>query len=168
MLETINTLSVVVGLILTAIGLAAIAYQLILTRRLARNDFMLRLYEHIQEHNAIHLRLADWTKSSKGPESPEEWNKVRRYMGLLEALEQLIVDGVYPKERADRDYSHRILAIVTNPVICKQSFGEDRLAWLDFIDLWSRLESCAVYRALAEEYVRNGVSVPKADSAKAG
>ena len=164
MLETINHWSTLIGLILTGIGLSAIAYQLLLTRRLARNDFMLRFYEHVQHYNPIHLRLREWKETAAGPASPEEWNQVRRYMGLLEALEQLIADGVYPKERADRDYSHRVLAIVTNPVIYQQCLQEERLAWLDFIDLWTRLESCEVYRALAKEYVSAGVTVPKAAS----
>ena len=166
MLEAINHWSAVLGLILTGLGLIAIAYQLLLTRKLARNDFMLRFYDHIQQYNPVHLRLvaADWHNSTKGPESPEEWNSVRRYMGLLEALWQLIEDGVYPKERADRDYSHRVVAIVINPVIREQCLVKEHLAWLDFIHLWRCLESCEVYRGLAEQYTKNGVPLPKAIS----
>ncbi len=169
MLEAINHWSAVIGLILTGIGLIAIAYQLTLTRKQARNDFMLRFYDHVQDYNPVQLRLAsgDWYNNTRGPETREEWNSVRRYMGLLEALWQLINDGLYPKENADRDYSHRVFAIVINPVIYKQCLCRERKSWHDFVRLWVCLESCEVYRDLAGEYERNDGSVPKAISLQA-
>jgi hypothetical protein len=168
MLETIHYWSGVLGLILTGLGLTAVAYQLTLTRKQQRNDFMLRFYDHVQDYNSVQLRLAsgDWHISTKGPETREEWNSVRRYMGLLEALWQLIEDGLYPKERADRDYSHRVFAIVTNSVIHKQCLGEERKSWQDFIELWCCLESCEVYRELADEYAKKGGKLPKAPSVR--
>jgi hypothetical protein len=166
MLETINHWSALIGLILTGFGLGFIAYQLRLAGKQARNDFMLRFYDHVQEWNSVQLRLAsgDWHNNTKGPESRDEWNSVRRYIGLLEALWQLIEDGLYPKEKADRDYSHRVLAITTNPVIHQQCLGEEGKSWQDFIQLWRCLESCEVYRELAEEYEKKGGTVPKAPS----
>jgi hypothetical protein len=45
MLEAVNHWATVIGLVLTAIGLIAIAFQRFLDRKVARNNFMLRLYE---------------------------------------------------------------------------------------------------------------------------
>jgi hypothetical protein len=167
MLETINQWASVIGLALTGIGLIAVAYQLFLDRKVARNDFMLRFYEYVQQYNDIHLLLTetDWYNSTKGPETQEEWGRVRRYMGLLEGLWRVMEDGVYPKERADRDFSHRVLAIVRNPVIYEQCFVKDRFAWDDFINLWHCLETYPVYRGLADGYQKEkGVSVPKSSA----
>jgi hypothetical protein len=167
MLETINHWASVIGLALTGIGLIAVAYQLFLDRKIARNDFMLRFYEDLQQYNDINLLLTetDWCNSDKGPDTPEEWGRVKRYMGLLEGLWRVMEDGVYPKARADRDFSHRVLAIVRNPVIHERCFVKDRFAWDDFINLWRCLESCPVCRGLADGYQKDkGGSVPKSSA----
>jgi len=155
-----------VGLLVSAAGLGLTGVGLLRNARVARNTFMLQFYDRVQNYNQIHVYLKNgWPDDASGPASPEQWNEVARYMGLFEGLWRLMLDKTYPRDRADSDYSHRIVAIVLNPQI-RQRFldtGSDESgAWGDFIELWRCLESCPVYRLIAADLLKKGVIVPKA------
>jgi hypothetical protein len=156
-----------VGLLVSAIGLALNGIGLLRTAKVARNTFMLHFYDRVQKFNPIHLYLREgWPQGAQGPSSAEEWNEVARYMGLFEGLWRLIQDKAYPRDRADLDYSHRIIALVCNPSI-RQRFldegGEESGGWGDFIELWRCLESGHVYSGIVADLVnKKRVAIPKA------
>jgi len=155
--QEVSALVAAVGLLLTGVGLCLTGIALRRTARVARNTFMLSFYDHIQTYNPIHIKLqSEWSDGTKGPDSPGEWNSVRRYMGLFEGLWRMIQDGVYPLARADCDYSHRLLALVCNSVIREQCLDRDTFAWRDFFLLWHKLESCETYRGLVASSEKRG------------
>lgn len=156
-----------VGLLLTAIGLGINGIGLLRNARVARNTFMLSFYDRIQKYNLIDVYLKEgWPNGALGPTTPEDWNQVARYMGLFEGLWKVIQDRAYPIDRADSDYSHRIVEIVRNSQIHQRYFSEESdksAGWEDFIELWCCLESGRVYRRIAADLLKKeGVVVPKA------
>jgi hypothetical protein len=154
------------GLLLSAVGLGLNGVGLLRSARVARNTFMLQFYDRVQNYNPIHVYLkSGWPDDAPGPASPEQWNEVARYMGLFEGLWRLMLDKTYPRDRADSDYSHRIIVIVLNPQI-RQKFldnvSDESGGWGDFIELWRCLESCHVYRLITADLLKKkGVVVPK-------
>ncbi len=166
-LEWARQIGPTIGLLLSAIGLGINGVGLLRTAKVSRNTFMLHFYDRVQKFNQIHLYLKEgWPGGSEGPASPEQWNEVKRYMGLFEGLWRVILDKSYPVDRADLDYSHRIVAIVRNPQIREELLEEESgasVSWGDFIALWKCLESGHVYRLIAADVLRkSGVEVPKA------
>ena len=141
------------GIIITGIGLAYAGMQLRRARKIARSEFLLHLFELLQKYNEVHNHLTDkgWGDGRVGPESHEEWSKVERYMGLFESVQILIEDGIVDRETIDRLYSHRVAAIVKNPVIYKRNLVERKDRWQDFIKLVCNLEKCKVYCELIAE-----------------
>jgi hypothetical protein len=139
------------GLILTGAGLLYAARQLRMSRIIARSDFLLHYYELMQQYNDVHANLTGngaWTNPQGGPKTEEEWSRVNRYMGLLEVMEVLIEEGLLEIKTMDRLYSHRILALVKNPVIYQYNLVDRSYRWTDFIKLWKRLEGESYYSAI--------------------
>jgi hypothetical protein len=162
-LQAVASLIPTFALFLTAIGLGLTGVGLMRNARVARNTFMLTFYDHVQKYNNIHLYLKHgWPNGALGPVSDDEWNEVRRYMGLFEGLWRIVQDRVYPIDRADCDYSHRIIALVLNEVILTECILKEPFAWRDFLNLWRGLESREVYRGLAQQYKEQNLKVPTA------
>jgi hypothetical protein len=152
--EALSAAALAIGLILTGYGLVKGA-------RIARSDFMLKFYREVQRYNEIHVRLLEgWPD---GPSSENEWNEVRRYLGLFAALWATIEDGAYPIKRVDGHFSHRIIALVLNLKIYEYIECSD-VGQRDFRRLWLRLESCEVYRHIARLRATSGLVVPPAPS----
>ena len=148
--------------VLTACGLMLTGVGLIRQAKVAQNTFMLNFYDHVQKFNKIDLYLKHgWPNGQIGPTSPDEWMELRRYMGLFEGLWRMIQDGAYPIDRADGDYSHRILALVMNEEVIKECIKKEPFAWRDFIGLWRELETLDVYKGLAKGYESEGLVVPR-------
>src|SRR5437763_7149896 len=92
--QIVSTLVGVIGLVGTATGLIFAGIGLMRSAKIARNDFMLKFLDRILRYDQLHLRLKQgW---AEGPASPDEWDEVRRYMGLFEGLFQISRDGAYP------------------------------------------------------------------------
>ena len=144
----------VVGLFLTGIGSLAAALQVGLSRRVERLTFLLQHRESTQRYNALALKLQDtaWV-----PKTPKEWFRLKRYMGHMESICDLVEDGIINIEDADEKYSHRFLDIVSNKVIYEKELVEYRLAWTKFLRLVESLKTQRVYRSLDEKRL-NGAS----------
>ncbi len=166
-LELAKEIGPTAALLLSAIGLGLNGVGLLRTAKVASNTFMLQFYDRVQKYNPIHVYLKrGWPDDAPGPTSPEQWNEVARYMGLFEGLWRLILDKAYSCDRADSDYSHRIIAIVLNQQIRQEFLDEESDesgGWGDFIELWRCLESRHVYRLIAAALLKKkNVVVPKA------
>jgi hypothetical protein len=160
--QTVSALVSVIGLGGTATGLIFAGIGLMRTAKIARSDFMLKFLDRILRYDQLHLRLKHgW---AEGPASPDEWNEVRRYMGLFEGLFQISLDGAYPIERVDNDYSHRVIAIVLNRAIREECLRKEwDPGWNDFVSLWRKLERCPVYQQIADDLREaDGTVVPRA------
>jgi hypothetical protein len=141
------------GLLLTGVGLLYAARQLRISRKIARGEFLLHLYELVQEYNPVHNELTGdgrWAHETSGPESEEDWRQVDRYMGLLESLQILVEDGFLDLKTVDRQYGHRVVALVRNEAIRRRCLEERSYRWRDFISLVSGLKTQECYRAILE------------------
>lgn len=141
------------GAFAAALGLLYTARQLRMAHKIARSEFLLHFYEMIQPYNDIHARLSaggDWAQGRGGPSTPDEWSRVNRYMGLLEIMEVNIEQGLLDADMMDRLYSHRIVALVQNPVIYQTNLVEKHYRWADFLRLRDQLSHRRCYRALIE------------------
>ena len=138
-----------IGIILTGIGLIYTGIQLRRSRKIARSEFLLHMFELIQQYNDVHTRLTGggWPDGRIGPESHEEWMKVDRYMGLFESIQILIEDRIVDCETVDRLYSHRVAALVMNPIVYQRNLVDRKERWQDFSKLLRNLEKCKVYGA---------------------
>lgn len=68
------TLLTAFGLFLTGIGLLYAARQLRISRKIARGEFLLHLYEMVQVHNSVHNALTGkgrWANGTSGPATDE-------------------------------------------------------------------------------------------------
>jgi hypothetical protein len=160
--QIVSALVSVIGLGGTATGLIFTGIGLMRSAKIARNDFMLKFLDRILRYDQLHLRLKQgW---AEGPVSPDEWNEVKRYMGLFEGLFQISRDGAYPIERVDNDYSHRVIAIVLNRAIREECLRKEwDPGWKDFVSLWRKLERCPVYKQIADNLREaDGTVVPEA------
>ena len=148
MATTAGTFVALIALIVAAVGGIFAAKQLRLTKTIARHQFLLQFFEIVQRYNPVHIRLrdGDWATGEKGPESPDEWNEVGRYLGLLSAIHYLIVDGIMDVDTADKCYSHRIVALLNNKAIYQKEMVQERDLNLDLVNLLQLLEQQPVYR----------------------
>lgn len=131
-----------IGLAFTGGGLMYAAQQLRASRKIARIEFVLRIYEMMQQYNDVHVRLVEkgsWSGDA-GPSTEEEWARVDRYMGLFEPIQMLLEDGLVGIKMVDTLYGHRVLALVRNPVIARRNLRERSYRWGRFISLWEALK----------------------------
>lgn len=139
----LQTFAAIVGLLLTGFGLIFTGRQLRESKLIARGDFLLRLDDMLQQHNEVHTCLRPggiWAESKHGPQSPEEWIAVERYMGLFERIKILIDNGSIDLPIVDRLYGYRVFNITANSVIRKAKLEDEAASWSDFIDLWLALQ----------------------------
>lgn len=141
------------GLLLTGVGLLYAARQLRISRKIARGEFLLRLYELVQQYNDVHAALIGngrWANGIEGPRSDQEWARVDLYMGLLESLQILIEDGFLDAKTVDRLYGHRVVALMDNEVIRQRNLVDRGYRWKDFMVLLTALEKQDYYRAIRD------------------
>jgi len=96
MATTAGTFVAIVALLVAAVGGVFAAKQLRLNRTVAKHQFLLQFFQLVQKYNPVHIRLreGDWADGKKGPETPDEWNEVGRYLGLLSTIRYLIADDI--------------------------------------------------------------------------
>jgi len=114
------------------------------SRKVANADFLLRLDDAFQRHDAVHKRLQpafEWGSNKGGPASAEEWFAVTSYMGLLERANYLVESGVEEPTIIDKLYGYRVYNIVSNDVIRREKLENAQTAayYGEFIKLWNLL-----------------------------
>lgn len=151
MVATISAAFTGFGIVLTGIGLIYTAIQIKRSRKIARSEFLIHLYELMEQHNELHARLTGggWPVGRKGPETREEWIKVGRLMGLFEYIQILVEDGVLDVDTVDRLYSYRILPLVNNELIYQRHLTKANNTWKGFKKLWESLREKEIYCELA-------------------
>lgn len=141
-----------IGTLLAAVSLAYAGFQLRVSRIIASTEFVLRIYEMLQDYNSIHARLisgGDWSQSD-GPETAEEWMDVDRYMGLFEPIQLLLAKNFISIDMIDVSYSHRVIAIARNPIIVRRNLIDKWYRWESFTDLWMSLRSEDIFLAICK------------------
>ena len=138
-----------IGVLLTGIGLIYTGVQLKLSRRIARNDFLLQLYRMMDQHNELHARLTGtgWPDRRSGPESTAEWLEVGRALGLFEYIGVLVQDRLLAIELVDRLFAYRLYHLSVHPAIKQQFLSEGR-GWDAVVDLIRKLENCHTFQML--------------------
>jgi hypothetical protein len=152
------------GLFLTGIGLLYAARQLRISRKIARGEFLLHLFELVQNYNEVHYALTEdgrWANGVSGPKTQEDWRQVDRYMGLLESLQILIEDGFLDLKTVDRQYGHRVVALVRNKAIQERSLKDRAYRWRDFTALVRGLEDQESYQSIMEREGQRRIPGPR-------
>lgn len=155
--NAVTALSSSVALICLVIGLFYNAAELRASRQIAQAQYVMDYYGLLQQYNDILAKLenGDWSNPEFGPQTPEEWSRVARYMGLLEQLEVFIESDVMTIDVVDRNYSHRINTIYRNNVIRGKTVEQASFRWQLFLKLIKRLEAMPVYQGLRERDKNN-------------
>lgn len=154
---TIAEVLTAVGLAFAGGGLIYAAQQLRASRKIARIEFVLRIYEMMQQYNDVHVRLVgkgNWS-GDEGPSTEEEWARVDRYMGLFEPIQMLLEDGLVNIKMVDTLYGHRVLALVRNPVIAHRNLDEKSYRWGKFISLWKALKGQECFSSIVKNEVQS-------------
>lgn len=135
------------GAMLTGIGLIYTGIQVRLARKTARSQFLIQLYQLMEQHNEVHGRLTGlgWPDGRTGPESIEEWIKVGRVLGLFEYMQILVKDGIIDIDTVDKLYSYRLFHLVNNEIIRKRYFA-DQGRWGGVVELWKALEGKTMFK----------------------
>jgi hypothetical protein len=134
--------AVFIGLGLTAIGLFYAGYQIYISRKVARGEFLLHLDEILQQHDDTHIRLrpgGNWANSKSGPKSNKEWVAVERYMGLFERVNILVEDKIIDIDTIYRLYGYRVINISENEKIRQFKLEKESRSWEDFIRLRDKI-----------------------------
>jgi hypothetical protein len=115
------------GAVLTGLGLIYTGVQLRLSRKIARSQFLLQLYELMEQHNELHSRLTGlgWPEGRTAPQTVEEWIQVGRMLGLFEYIQILVADKIIDIDTVDKLYSYRLFHIVNNKEIYNRYFSAD-------------------------------------------
>lgn len=146
-----------IGVIFTGIGLIYTAVQIKRSRKIARSEFLIHLYELMEQHNELHVRLmprlkgGGWPGGREGPDTPEDWIGVGRLMGLFEYIQILVEDGVLDANTVDKLYSYRIIPLVNNQFIYERHLTETTNTWTGFKKLWESLKNEEIYRELDKQ-----------------
>jgi hypothetical protein len=144
--DVTTAVATVATAVVAAVGLLYANRQLQESRKVACGDFLLRLDEAFQRHNAVHQFLqpaGKWGENKGGPETPEEWFLVTPYMGLFERVDILLKQGLLTIADVDSFYGYRLLNIVANGVIRKTKLETKGTAkyWKGFLHLWRALKA---------------------------
>jgi hypothetical protein len=137
--------------ILTAAGLFYTAKQLSNSKKIAKAELLLSLYGVIGRYNDIHAKLVEggpWANGTSGPESQRDWARIDRYMGLFETIQIFVRDGIIDMPTVDRQYSHRVVALLKNEPITQRNLVEREYRWGDFIELQHKLEKQPCFKAV--------------------
>ena len=129
------------GTMLAGIGLIYTGIQVRLARKTTRSQFLIQLYQMMEQHNEVHGRLTGlgWPDGRTGPETVDEWIKVGRVLGLFEYIQILVKDRIIDIETVDELYSYRLFHLVHNETIRKRYFAEQG-RWDGVVELWKALE----------------------------
>lgn len=142
-----------IGTMLTGIGLIYTGIQVKLSRKTARSQFLIQLYQLMEQHNEVHARLTGmgWPDGRKGPETIEEWIKVGRVLGIFEYIQILVEDGIIELDTVDELYSYRLFHLVNNEIIWKRHFAAGG-AWHGVVKLLDELKDRKMFTLLSEKH----------------
>ncbi|MCC6458009.1 MAG: hypothetical protein IT328_23845 [Caldilineaceae bacterium] len=141
--EDMATLLGLIGLFCTGIGLFYAGWQLRLSQKIARGEFLLHLDELFQQHQGIHVRLrpgGDYYTGECKPTTAEDWVAIEQYMGLFERIKMLVDDRIIDLDTIHRIYGYRVSNIVGNDTIRQVKLEQEKQSWRGFIELWQDLE----------------------------
>jgi hypothetical protein len=141
------------GALLTGAALIYTGIQVRLARKSSRSQFLLQLYQMMDQHNDVHAQLTrtGWSNGKNGPNTPDEWIKVGRVLGLFEYIQILVEDGLIDIDTVDRLYSYRLFHLINNEVIRKTHF-ETSTNWSGIIKLLKQLENKEIFASLAQSH----------------
>lgn len=147
------------GAMLTGIGLIYTGIQVRLSRKTARSQFLIQLYQLMEQHNEVHGRLTGlgWPDGRTGPETVDEWIKVGRVLGLFEYIQILVKDGIIDIDTVDELYSYRLVHLVNNETIRKRYFA-DQEKWSGVIKLWDALRDKKMFILSGKTVIISGVT----------
>jgi hypothetical protein len=151
-----------IGALLTGIGLIYTGIQVKLSRKTTRSQFLIQLFQLMEQHNEIHGRLTGlgWPDGRKGPDTVEEWIQVGRLLGLFEYIQILVQDGLLDLDTVDELYSYRLFHLWNNEVIRHRHFGDNR-TWTGVVKLLGELKHRRMFMLLSEKY---GTQLDRIDS----
>ena len=131
------------GLLLAFVGLVYTAEQIRRARKISLADFLLKLDDQIRNYDEVHSKLrpgGEWSQNGKGPQAPQEWIPVEKYMGLFERIQLMVESGIIPLDTIERFYGYRVENIVNNEVIEQKKLVDQKEGWQNFINLAKSLD----------------------------
>jgi len=142
-----------VGAMLTGVGLIYTGIQVKLSRKTTRSQFLLQLYQLMEQHNEVHARLTGlgWPDGRQGPDTVQEWLQVGRLLGVFEYIQILVQDGLLDLDTVDELYSYRLFHVWKNEAIRQRHFADDR-RWKGVVKLLNELQDRRIFRLLSKEY----------------
>lgn len=154
--DTITAISAAltaIGTILTGAGLIFAGTQVRLAQKTARSQFLLQLYQLMDQHNEVHIRLTGmgWSINPKGPVTREEWVKVGRLLGLFEYINILYVDRIIDADTIDDLYSYRLFHALNNDTIREKHFENKNRTWSGIISLLIQLRYKKIFSTLVSQ-----------------
>jgi hypothetical protein len=142
-----------IGAMLTGIGLIYTGIQVKLSRKTTRSQFLIQLFQLMEQHNEIHGRLTGlgWPDGRKGPDTVQEWLQVGRLLGLFEYIQILVQDGLLDLNTVDELYSYRLFHLWNNEIIRQRHFADDR-TWTGVVKLLDELKQRKMFVLLSQQY----------------
>jgi len=142
-----------VGAMLTGVGLIYTGIQVKLSRKTTRSQFLIQLYQLMEQHNEVHARLTGlgWPDGREGPNSVQEWLQVGRVLGLFEYIQILVQDGLLDLDTVDELYSYRLFHLWRNELIRQKHFADDK-NWKGVVKLLNELKDRRIFLLLSKEY----------------
>jgi hypothetical protein len=158
---TLTDIITALGAILTGVGLIYAGIQIKLSRKTTRSQFLLQLYQLMEQHNEVHARLTGlgWSDGKTGPDTVEEWIKVGRALGLFEYINILVKDGLIEIDTVDKLYSYRLFHLVNNEIIRNRHFNAHS-GWDGVIELLTDLKDKRMFKLLSQQYGVNHLNLP--------
>jgi len=86
-------------------------------------------WDRLQAFEDVHAFLADggkWSTTVGGPETPEEWSRLRRYGGLLEQINIWYRHKIIDAKTMDSTFSHRIVRFYNSDAVWGHLMGEEQ------------------------------------------
>ena len=141
-LADLANVATIAGAIVAVGALFYTAYQVKQHTKVSRGQFWLELEKMFSAHDEIHFKIrpgGEWSKSTQGPKSIEEWAKVEDYMGLFEHCETMIQDNLIDLGTFKDIFGYRLKNLLENDLIVHAKLVKERDYWNRFINLINRL-----------------------------
>lgn len=140
------------GLFLAAAGLFYAGRQFQLSRILSRNQFLMQIFESMNDHNELHEFLTEQESSlDDWPNTRKDWIKVGRLLGIFERMSELIDDGLLSAEQVDRSFAYRLAPVMGLENVRNVVYAE-KSSWVLLKRLVDRLEKEELYPTFLEEH----------------
>jgi hypothetical protein len=112
---------------------------------IARGQFLILTRNVLANYDDINANFHrggrwDWSKTRKGPETAEEWERTEVYMGTFEFCEIMLDAGYLDADEAKAAFGYRVKNIVSNPIVVHHKLELLADLWKRFIRLCNRLD----------------------------